>query len=63
MSKLDAAYAKYLEWLKSVGMLDEACDPIQYEKVSSSIPCTDNNTDAILRNNNRKKDKDNGRSE
>jgi hypothetical protein len=57
MSKEGDAYANYLAWLNSIGMLDQACDPIQYEKVNGSISSTPNNTDAILRNNNAKKDR------
>lgn len=55
MSRLDEAYALYLKWCADNNQ--PALDPLQYEKVTASLPSTPNNIDAILRNNNRKKDK------
>ena len=56
--KADEIYAEYLEWLKSIGLLNAALNPLQYEEVTASIKTeTPNNTDAILRNNNQRKDK------
>lgn len=55
MNLAEIAYAKYTKMCQDYGhhpMTQEA-----YEKAISHISSTVNNTDAILRNNNRRKDK------
>lgn len=51
----DEIYAEYLAWCVANKL--PPLNPLQYEKVLRSIPSTPNNTDAILRNNNQRKDK------
>ena len=56
MSKIDDAYCSYVAWSLKIGV--PPLNPLQYEKVVSSIHLPhENNLDAILRNNNPKKDR------
>ena len=56
MSRLDEAYEAYVVRCHGLGI--QAMSRIEYDNFISKMPLAgDNNTDAILRNNNRKKDK------